>query len=229
MEKIDFETQAKRDFKNRFRELFDTSGCQYIAQFAKLLGMNRQNVDRYYNGDRTPDLPSIVQICKKMGVSADWLLKLSDVRTTDTNIKNVVDSLGIEEDAALVVAKQSQMHKEALSSLIIQPEFELLLDSYLDFLVSLTRINTDNFVNAVTLVNKNGEITLAAYESAIFFANMVSMKAHDLCAAAFNRFMNNFKKMCNEQGLDYEQLEKERANRHASFMNETGGVDDGNT
>ena len=67
--------------RERLWELFKLSGAANVTQFAKMLGMNRQSVDRYLNSERNPDAPSIIQICEKMNVSADWILGRSDIRS----------------------------------------------------------------------------------------------------------------------------------------------------
>lgn len=89
----------KTQFNKRFRVLYDLSGCTSITQFAKILGMNRQSVDRYYNNQRIPDAKALAQICEKMNVSADWLLGLSDIRSTSYDVQTCVKTTGLSEKA----------------------------------------------------------------------------------------------------------------------------------
>lgn len=65
-------------FTERFREL---RGERDNTEFGKFLGISRQTVGFYYNGDRIPDALGLKQIAEKCGVSADWLLGLSEHRT----------------------------------------------------------------------------------------------------------------------------------------------------
>ena len=65
-------------FTDRFREL---QGDRSNTEFAKFLGISRQTVGFYCNGDRIPDALGIRDIAEKCGVSADWLLGLSDFPT----------------------------------------------------------------------------------------------------------------------------------------------------
>lgn len=90
---------VKEQFKERFRGLYDLSGCSSIAEFSRRLDMNRQSVDRYYNGERCPDSSALTQICEKMKVSADWLLGLSDVKSSSSDIKDVCEITGLSEKA----------------------------------------------------------------------------------------------------------------------------------
>lgn len=65
------------DFVSRFREL---QGERSNTEFAEFLGMTRQTVGFYLNGERVPDALGVKNIAQKCGVSADWLLGISDFR-----------------------------------------------------------------------------------------------------------------------------------------------------
>ena len=135
----------REEFKERFRELYDTSGCTSITQFAKLLEMNRQSVDRYYNGERRPDAPALAQICEKTGVSADWLLARTDVRSPSADIMNAVNTLGLSEDAIKAIMDPDGIGKckDALSHLLVQEQFLSLLMQYEDYLFLAEIVNND--------------------------------------------------------------------------------------
>ena len=62
-------------FTERFREL---QGERSNTEFADFLGISRQTVGFYFNGDRVPDALTLVKISQRCGVSADWLLGLSN-------------------------------------------------------------------------------------------------------------------------------------------------------
>ena len=57
-------------FTRRFREL---QGERSNKEFSDFLGISRQTVGFYCNGDRIPDALGIKTIAEKCGVSADWL------------------------------------------------------------------------------------------------------------------------------------------------------------
>ena len=65
-------------FTQRFREL---QGSRTNTEFAKILGMSRQTVGFYCNGDRIPDAVALRQIAESCSVSVDWLLGLSEFET----------------------------------------------------------------------------------------------------------------------------------------------------
>lgn len=65
-------------------------------EFAELLGMSRQTVGFYLNGDRIPDALGILRIAEKCNVSADWLLGLSDIATPrKSETPSALDKLNI--------------------------------------------------------------------------------------------------------------------------------------
>lgn len=67
-------------FRERFREL---QGDMSNTEFAEFLGMSRQTVGFYCNGDRIPDALAVADIAQKCNVSTDWLLGLSEFRSKE--------------------------------------------------------------------------------------------------------------------------------------------------
>lgn len=83
-------------FHKRFASL---RGDMTQEGFAKYLGVSRPTVGFYENGDRIPDALTLRQICQKCNVSSDWLLGLTDVRTTDMQRRAISQELGLSEFA----------------------------------------------------------------------------------------------------------------------------------
>lgn len=89
-----------RAFRERLNQLFAESG-KTVKDFAsEVVHASRQSVGYYLNGDRVPDSETLAQICKNCHVSADWLLGLSDIRSTDHDIKSACETLRISEASA---------------------------------------------------------------------------------------------------------------------------------
>ncbi len=84
------------EFMNGFREL---QGDMSNTDFAELLGISRQTVGFYCNGDRIPDALGIKAIAEKCGVSSDWLLGLSPERSIDGEIRQVCKYTGLSQAA----------------------------------------------------------------------------------------------------------------------------------
>lgn len=86
-------------FQENFRKL---QGERSNTEFAKFLGMSRQTVGFYCNGDRVPDALVIRDIAEKCGVSADWLLGLSKFEQLNGEERQICDYLGLSEEAVQV-------------------------------------------------------------------------------------------------------------------------------
>ncbi len=80
------------DFRARLREL---QGDRSNVEFAAFLGMSRQTIGFYLNGDRIPDILALRQIAERCNVSADWLLGLSDVKDPDGTLQQVCRYTGL--------------------------------------------------------------------------------------------------------------------------------------
>lgn len=79
-------------FSERFAEL---RGEKTQAEFADFLGISRPTVGFYENGTRIPDALVLCQIAERCNVSADWLLGLSEERTTDSDVQKVCQYTGL--------------------------------------------------------------------------------------------------------------------------------------
>ena len=95
-------------FTERFREL---QGEKTNTEFADFLGISRQTVGFYCNGDRVPDALTLIKISQKCGVSADWLLGLSDYKNKETESTSAKE-LGLSEKSVNFLARH-----------ILQPDF----------------------------------------------------------------------------------------------------------
>lgn len=81
-------------FRKRLNELL---GDMTTTEFAEKVGLSRQTMGFYLNGDRIPDSATLIQICEACNVSADYLLGLSDVSSPDIQIQEIVKATGLSE------------------------------------------------------------------------------------------------------------------------------------
>lgn len=87
-------------FAKRLRELIKTKGIKHgdLAD-KKVLNVSRQAVGQYYNGTVLPPADKIVILARYFDVSADYLLGLTDAKTTkDTDLRAIVDYTGLSEE-----------------------------------------------------------------------------------------------------------------------------------
>ena len=85
-------------FARRFQSLFDENKDTQ-SNLSKATGIARQTVSMYYNGQTIPTADKLRQIAEYFGVSADYLLGLTDIKSTDTEIQAVCDYTGLKETA----------------------------------------------------------------------------------------------------------------------------------
>lgn len=86
-------------FAKRLRELIETKGIKHGDLADKdVLNVSRQAIGQYCNGTALPPADKIVILAQYFNVSADYLLGLSDAKTTDTDLKMIVDYTGLSEE-----------------------------------------------------------------------------------------------------------------------------------
>lgn len=112
MKQADKKEPRLKIFMKRFEELRKERNMSN-TEFAKFLDMSRQTVGFYLNGDRTPDAVTLIKIAEKCNVPTDWLLGLSDNRTTDIELRKVCDYTGLNERSIRTLAGWKQ-EKDAI-------------------------------------------------------------------------------------------------------------------
>ena len=96
----------KKVFISRMQELINGRD---IAEFARSIGFKAETIRRYVKGERAPNGAFLYDLCKATGISANWLLGLSDVRSmlTDDSVMNV-DSPKIKADTQRLMETAAQ-------------------------------------------------------------------------------------------------------------------------
>ena len=86
-----------------FRKLMDTTPNVTRADLAEYLGVSAVAIGQYYNGDALPSMDNLIKISKYFNVSTDYLLGLTDVKTTDTDLKAICEFTGLDPRAVEVL------------------------------------------------------------------------------------------------------------------------------
>lgn len=157
------------DFQKRLNELVRDSG-KTQKDFAKdVVDVSRQSLSNYLNGERTPDCETLRQICEKCQVSADWILGLSDVRSTDTNFQSACKTFGLTDEQGIALQDHSSTFAYLLE--IMSGYYLLRFSNAIDSFGFCTQLIGDTDNNAVT-PNPDGTISMPAKQAAIFYADM---------------------------------------------------------
>ena len=79
-------------------------------KIAEICSVKPQSVSQWRNGETRPDILSLAKIAKHFGVSTDYLLGLTDVKTTDTATKELCGTLGLSENAVSLLQNKIPLY-----------------------------------------------------------------------------------------------------------------------
>ena len=85
-------------FAVRLRGCMEKQGITQ-SELAQDINKTRQAVNNYTLGETVPDADTLILISKRLGVSVDYLLGLSDAAAIDTNIQDIHKLTGLSEKA----------------------------------------------------------------------------------------------------------------------------------
>ena len=108
---VEEKRNINEDFGNRLREIIEKrkkETGQNLRAVAKDLDVSLGVLSDWQNGNKTPRGDSIAKLSKYFGVSADYLLGLTEAQTVDTDLSAVADYTGLTENAILAL-KDSEM------------------------------------------------------------------------------------------------------------------------
>lgn len=194
-------------FTKRFREL---QGDRTNTEFADYLGISRQTVGFYCNGDRIPDAQILRDIAKKCNVSSDWLLGLTDIRNPDANIAFALQCLGLSDSSAktLLAIKKDSESKNL-------PESAKLLSSTLDKLLTNSNViilllNIQRYIDVYKKVVSYDEFGLRdEYVKCLEFEG-ISLYDFDILRIKFESISDELKRIV-DQIADNECLQRDCA------------------
>ena len=110
-------------FSERLKSL---RGNMSQAEAAAKIGITAQTLGRYENEQRKPDSETILLICKHYGVSADYLLGLSDSKSVDLDMKIACDMTGLSEEFVTTLSDLKKSGKTEKLVKIVPLIIELL-------------------------------------------------------------------------------------------------------
>lgn len=101
---IKHDEHNKKVIGERLNTLLAVKGLKQ-KDIADLLGVTENTVSYYVTGARCPNTDQIIAIAKKWNVSADYLLGLSEVMSTDQNKKIACEVTGLSEENVEFLSK----------------------------------------------------------------------------------------------------------------------------
>lgn len=146
------------EFRDAFLELM---GDMTLEQFAEKLGMSRATVGFYAAGKRIPDALGIKNIAEKCGVSADWLLGLSELKTTDTTMQQICKFTGLNKDAISGIKRAAKLDKELLNHILGSGIFDYFI----------TNLSSYRYAYAADCIANNVQTQVHNEEELVGFAH----------------------------------------------------------
>ena len=183
-------------FQIRFRDLFREK-CRSQEELANAIGVSRPTVAGWLDGNSIPNIDSLEKLSRFFGVSADYLLGLSDTVRADVNLRVAVEYTGLSEEAVERLhdgfyhpeneqLQKSEVEKRvylsAISALIVSREFENMVSSFSEAAKWAFLEKT-----MVELLYRRSEADLAAGKSE---ANPISEEERDRIMAELLQTLN---------------------------------------
>ena len=102
-------------FATRLRELMKNAKATQ-QDVAAAVGTTRQAISQYADGSVQPNIEKLYKIAEYFTVSADYLLGLSDVTTSNVDDKAINQMLGLSEKAIARLKKEVDITNEYLNN-----------------------------------------------------------------------------------------------------------------
>lgn len=104
-------------------------------KIADLLGVTRQSLSLYEKGERTINVEALGKLAEFFNVSADYLLGLSDVKSTEQDMKTACAVTGLSEDALERIHEFTKPElRNFFNAIVCTEEFTDILNCFLDYL-----------------------------------------------------------------------------------------------
>lgn len=130
--------KANAPFPLRLRTLMEKEQMKQ-KDLAALLNVTRQSINQYCLGLSTPDIDKLCKIATRFNVSADYLLGLSEVSSSDESLKTVCKATGLSEKSISHISDPDfSMEHNLLFEANQWEHFILQLEDYLSYLADFS-------------------------------------------------------------------------------------------
>lgn len=142
------ETNRNAVFPSTLRSLREEAGVSQATLAAKL-GISKSTLGLYESGDTLPDAKTLYDMASFFKVSADYILNLSTVRSTNVDEKGVCQYTGLSSEAVAAISHDMKHKKSRSQAEIID---YLIREFYLSFMsVNLWRQIKDSALSEAAL------------------------------------------------------------------------------
>lgn len=156
-------------FSERLKEL---RGKKTLQEVSDAIGITRVAMGYYEKGERKPDIEMLYRIADFYKVSADYLIGITDVKTTNIETKAIAKNIGLSENAINVLSDENNIGSthvlKCIDILICDMRYRMEGKNYRPFLEvfsSYMRFIGDK--KKVYALKQNGDITPAKPSSIV--------------------------------------------------------------
>lgn len=153
-------------------------------ELAHELGIKRQTVSLYKNGQSTPDAAQLKNIATFFDVSADWLLGLTNTRSQDIDIRRICEKIGLKEQVIIQLQRiyEGRGHEpetiEGINSILSNSIFQLLARDYIRLKHFTEKVNAEykehSFGELEDPIHEEGEaITLKGCRACDYYRSKI--------------------------------------------------------
>lgn len=180
-------------------------------EVAKGIGESRETVRNWEVGTRKIKAESIIKLSEYFGVTSDYLLGLSDVKSTEKNMQIACDVTGLSEDSILALRKYNSadgfnhVHVVLDSLLSEQVFYEALSEAERAAFTlhnSIARDYTDSWNDKIhtRMAKSLGCVILSGTEAALFRSDSASMYFKTALLASLDSIAAHFDEQWNLDG-----------------------------
>lgn len=166
---------TNKAFAERLTALRENTGKKR-QEVADDLKISRASLEYYEKGKRKPDIEVLVRLADYYGVSTDYLLGLSDVSTTDKDIKFICNYTGLSETSVKILNSANDL-------------FKLEYMQVINFLIEEIGLS---YANETIEINENVIGKIADY----FFYDYAAEK-QNVCVTSFGKIYSSKKEFEN--------------------------------
>lgn len=158
----------KELFQQRIKALLADSGLS-AAEVAKKAGISSASLNYYINGKRCPDAQALFKLCTAYNISSDWLLGLSDYKTTDPDLHTACLTLNISQLTGYRI-----MRCEDIETLFLVEDE--VWESICAFLSKYNKLDLTHRSETEERSLEDGSVLLPRTKAAYYYAQMVGNK-----------------------------------------------------
>ena len=109
---IPFSSKRNRNalFPTQLRKLREHKGISQ-NELSKALGLSKSTIGLWETGDTLPDARAVHDLAKYFGVSADYILGLSQEKSADINIRGICEYTGLSSDTIKELSNYSNQRE----------------------------------------------------------------------------------------------------------------------